>query len=152
MSKERVVTAAIHDVIPSAVPVAYVYRVLSLDAAGRRSSALSPMDYAVTGTAPFSDEPVQKGITPVKSIHIVELRNAIDAVRVAANMPKIWLGAAAPSGAITPAPFTSLYAGLNEARAAFQLLPFAFSYGIPTPASGGAILSEHVQEVRDALR
>jgi hypothetical protein len=143
---------AIHDVPPSAVPVAYVYRVRSLDAAGRRSSALSSMDYAVTATTLFSDEPIWKGHTFVQSIHIVQLRNAIDAARLAANKPLLWQGASAPSGLITATPITSLFAGLNEVRAVFQLPPFAYSAGILMPQSNGAIVSEHIQEVRNALR
>jgi YD repeat-containing protein len=144
--------SATHDVAPSAVPIAYVYRVRSLDAASRRSSALSPMDYAVTASALFSDEAIQKGATSVRSIHIVELRNAIDAVRLAANKPLLWQGASPPSGTISASPITTLFAGFNEARAAFQLPAFSYSPGIAMPQSGGAILSEHVQEVRNALR
>jgi hypothetical protein len=41
---------------------------------------------------------------------------------------------------------------LNEVRAAFLLPPFAYSSGIAVPANGGRILSEHIEEVRNALR
>jgi hypothetical protein len=35
----------------------------------------------VIGAVRFGDEPIKKGVTPVKASHVVELRNAIDAVR-----------------------------------------------------------------------
>ena len=110
------------------------------------------MDYAVTATALFSDEAIQRNVTPIRSIHIVELRNAIDAVRLAANQPLLWQSASPPSGTISANPITTLFTGFNEARAAFQLPAFAYSVGIAMPQSNGAIVSEHIQEVRNALR
>ena len=144
--------SAEHNAGSSASPVAYVYRVVSLDAQGRRSPALSPMDFAVTATTLFSDEPILKAATPIRAIHIVELRNAIDKVRIAAGKTPLWQGAAPPSGTVTSDPITSLLAGFNDARAAFSLPGFVWSAGTPSPQSGGAIRSEHIQEVRNALR
>jgi hypothetical protein len=143
--------SAEHIVAGSVDPMAYVYRVVSLDGAGRRSPAESPRDYAVTASMLWN-EPIEKRVTRIKAAHIVELRKAIDAVRVAANQPPLWQNASPPSGLITPGPITTLFAGFNEARAAFGLPNFTYSGGIPMPQTNGAILSEHIQEVRNALR
>jgi hypothetical protein len=110
------------------------------------------MDYAVTGTQPFTDEPIQKGQTLVKASHIVELRNAIDALRAAAGLGKVWQSATAPSGVVTATPVVTLFTGLNEARAQFGGGNFAYSNGVATPATNVVIRSEHIQEIRNALR
>jgi hypothetical protein len=142
------------DAVPaSAFPVAYVYRVRSANAAGVPSPALSPIDYAVTGTALFSDEPIRRSETFIRAAHIVELRNAIDALRAAVpGLPSLWQGASPPSGIINAITMTDLLAGFNQARAAFAMPDFQYSAGIPMPASNVPIKLEHVQEVRDGLR
>jgi len=139
-------------VSPGATPVAYVCRVASLDALDRESPALSPMDYAVTATNLFSDERIVKNSTLVKAAYIVELRKAIDALRTTCNLPTIWQGASPPGGWISAGPITDLFGPFNQARGYFGLANFAYSPGIPIPASNVRILSEHIQEVRDELR
>jgi YD repeat-containing protein len=136
----------------SATAKAYVYRIRSVDAGNTPSPASSRKDYAVIGTALFSDDPIQKWVTVVRAAHIVELRKAIDAVRVAANLAAVWTNAAAPSGWISQAAINELFAPFNAARPAFGLANFAYGGGISPPQQGGIIISEHTQEVRDALR
>jgi YD repeat-containing protein len=145
-----------YNVSPSSTPVAYVCKVASRKS-GQESPAASPMDYAVTATTLFIDEPIQKNVTLIRAAHIVELRKAVDAVRAAAStaqnpLPPLWQNAPPPSGVVTAGPLTELYGPFNAARWALGLPSFAYSAGIPTPASNVRILSEHVQEVRNALR
>ena len=116
------------------------------------SPALSPMDYAVTAATLFTDEPIVKNVTLLRAAYVVELRNAVDAVRAAANLPRLWQGAFPPSGLINAAYLGDLVTAFNAARSALGLPSFAYSAGIPMPASGVRMLSEHVQEVRNALR
>jgi len=133
---------------------AYVYRVHSVDAATNPSPEVTRTDYAVTATALFSDERIQKNVTLVRAAHIVELRKAIDALRAAVNLPPVWQSASPPSGLISATPTNELLAPFNAARTlpVFGLGALAYSGGIPAPATGIRILSEHIQEVRDALR
>jgi hypothetical protein len=144
-------TSIDYTVTASATPVAYVCRVWSRAASGE-SPAISAIDYAVTAATLFTDEPIQKRSTVVRAAHIVELRNAIDAVRAAANLPTIWQGASPPTGLISATRITDLFAPFNQARAVFGLPNFAYSVGIATPATNVLIGSEQIQEVRDALR
>lgn len=148
---------ATHTITPGSVPVAYVYRLRSVDSAGNASAAVSSIDYAVTGSPLFTDEPIQKRITLVYARHIGELRKAIDALRAAATtpqtpLPPMWQNASNPTGLIIVGPITSLFVPFNEARHAFGFADFAYTGGIAGPQPNGLILSEHVQQIRDALR
>jgi len=145
----------LHSSSPTSAPLAYVYRVWSADSNGVRGS-VSNMDYAVTASTLFSDEPIQKGLTPIRGIHVKQVRDAIDAVRAAAStaqnpLPPVWPNAASPTGGIAANTFTSLIAPLNAARSVFGLPSFAYT-GVPSPAVNGSIMSEHIQQLRDALR
>jgi hypothetical protein len=146
---------AIHSASPTSAPVAYVYRVWSADANGVRGS-VSNVDYAVTASTLFTDERIQKGITRVQAVHIKELRDAIDAVRAAAStaqnqLPAVWPNAPSPTGLISANNVATLLSPLNAARSVFGLPSFAYT-GVPYPVSNGPVISEHIQQLRDALR
>ena len=137
------------------LPVAYVYRVRSIDSAGNVSSAVSPMDYAVTGNPLFTNDPIQKQITLVYARHVGELRRAIDALRAAATtpqnpLPPAWSNSPDPTGTISTGPITSLFVPFNAARQVFGYGAFAYS-GLAGAQASGPILSEHIQQIRDAL-
>jgi len=150
-------TSIDYNVVPGSVPVAYVCRVWSRYG-GQPSPALSPMDYAVTGSTLFTDEPIQKNVTAVRAAHIVELRKAIDALRAAAATPPqnpllpAWQNAPPPSGVVNASAIIELFAPFNAARNVFGLGSFAYTNGIPFPASNVPILAEHIEEIRNALR
>ena len=146
-----------HTITPGTLPVAYVYRVRSVDSAGNASSAVSAVDYAVTGSPLFTDEPVQKRVTLIYARHIGELRRAIDALRAAATtpqvpLPPIWQNVSDPTGRISATAVSSLFGPFNEARHVFGYGDFAYGAGVAVPQSNGLIVSEHVQQIRDALR
>ncbi|MEK6371062.1 MAG: hypothetical protein AABO58_00010 [Acidobacteriota bacterium] len=154
-----------HVVSATSSPVAYVYRVRSVDSNGNVSNNISSYDYAVAGAQLFAighaiDEPLRKNLSPVRGADIGELRNAIDALRAAASttsnpLPPVWNGAA-PTGAITASSLTSLQAPLNTALQAFGWPSFGYAgVAAPTPCVSQPcvpILSEHVQQLRDTLR
>jgi hypothetical protein len=149
-------TFAIDTLSPSSTPTAYVYVVYAIDQYGNQSANASNVDYAVTATALFTDEPLKthtdpNGGTAIAGRHIRELRRAIDAVRLSAVLSQLWVNTTAPTGPVTASDYTALKAPLDAARAAFLLPPFNWS-GVPAPAARGLILRSHVQQVRDALR
>jgi hypothetical protein len=59
-------------------------RVSATDPAGQ--SAAQTFRVRVTRSAPFTDDPLQPGVTPVRAVHFTELRSRIDAVRAAAGL------------------------------------------------------------------
>ena len=54
-------------------------RLTATDPAGQ--SAAQSFTAAVTRSAPFTDDPLRPGVTPVRAVHFTELRTRIDAVR-----------------------------------------------------------------------
>jgi hypothetical protein len=159
-------TSRVHTVSATSSPIAYVYRVRCVDSNGNVSSNISSMDYAVAGAQLFAighavDEPLRKGQSPVKGADVAELRNAIDALRAAAStaavpLPPVWNGAPPPTGVVTAANLTSMQAPLNAALQVFGWPAFSYT-GVPAPvactsAPCVAVLTEHVQQLRDTLR
>src|SRR5205807_8510834 len=68
----------------SVTPVAtYLYRVRAIGSSGNFSPP-SNIDMATAIT--FSDDPLTAGSTPVRAQHLMDLRQAVSAVRVAANL------------------------------------------------------------------
>lgn len=157
-----------HVVSATSYPVAYIYRVRTVDSSGNPSAQVSRLDYALAAARLFSiananDEPIHKGLTRVRGTDIAELRSAIDALRAAANtttapLPPVWNGTQAPTGIIMADTFVALQAPLNQALAVFGYSPFAYiGVAPPTRCVSGQppcvnILSEHVQQLRDTLR
>jgi hypothetical protein len=68
----------------STTPHTYLYHVVA-QATGTESPA-SPADYATTATTLFA-EAIVGGMTPIRGLHVKELRLAIDAVRALAGRP-----------------------------------------------------------------
>jgi hypothetical protein len=138
----------------SSTPVAYLFRVAAADASMYVSANQSNTDYAVMATQLFTDERLVAGSTEVRARHVVELRNAIDALRMAVGLSTMWAGAPAPSGEITADVFASLIDPFSQARGqpGLGLPPFLYTGGVVTPAKGNTILAAHVQQLRDALR
>ncbi|MBV9495216.1 MAG: S8 family serine peptidase, partial [Acidobacteria bacterium] len=97
---------------------AYLYRVYAVDAMNAVSSP-SAFDLA----APFvlQDDPALPQTTPIRGIHVAELRLAVDAVRAAAGLSKAWTNYGAQAGLIRAADLIELRTRLNEARTAMQL-------------------------------
>ncbi|HEX8618968.1 MAG TPA: S8 family serine peptidase, partial [Thermoanaerobaculia bacterium] len=129
-----------------ASPVAYLYRVLAKDA-GNNLSAPSPADYAtVKSSALFSDDPVTLNATLLKTIHLTEVRQAVDAVRAATGLaPASW----PTPGALLVADFTGLRTALDQARTQMGLAAYPYNY---TVVSGASLNALHLGEARQSVK
>ena len=96
----------------------------------------------------FTDHPIERGVTPVKAIHFLELRTRIDALREGAGRAAFrWTDATLTPG-VTPIKrvhLTELRTALAEAYAAAGRAAPAF----PDPAI--MVKAAHVMELRAAL-
>jgi hypothetical protein len=127
---------------------AYLYRVRTADAIGNLS-APSGIDVATAIT--FTDNPLTVGTTPVKAVHMTELRQAVNAVRAAAN-----LGAAtwtdptlSTSVTIKAVHVTELRTNLDAALTALGITPSAYT----DPSLTGILIKKvHVDEVRQRVK
>ncbi|HSY52633.1 MAG TPA: hypothetical protein VLC46_27785 [Thermoanaerobaculia bacterium] len=138
---------------PPASPATYLYRVrIGVTAANgvEFTSAPSALDYATIATVLFSDEPLTAGVTRIKGVHIGELRQAIDAVRRAANLSPAWTSYAPATGPVTAA--DNLQARQQLDQAVNLLLLHGVSYTGETPAANGKIWWYQLQQIRDGVR
>ena len=127
----------------------YLYEVRAVDASGTRSP-FSNIDFATTII--FTDDPLTVGSTAVKAIHLNELRQAVNAMRVTAGLSAItFTDTIDPSVTIVQAShINQLRSGLTQARSAFGL---GSSYtDDPLVAGSTTIKAIHVQEIRDAVK
>ncbi|HYV24763.1 MAG TPA: RHS repeat-associated core domain-containing protein [Pyrinomonadaceae bacterium] len=92
----------------------------------------------------FQDNPLVVGQTTIRSVHITELRTAIDAVRSHSNLGNYpWAAPAAPGDPVSIAPIQEMRTALDQALGAGS-----YAGGL---ASGQPILKVHIQELRDRI-
>ena len=126
-------------------------RVSATDAAGQ--STARSFTVTVTRSAPFTDDPLRPGVTPVRAVHFTELRTRIDALRRAAGLgPFAWTDPVLTPG-VTPvrlAHVLDLREALAEAYAvAGRPAP---RWTDAAPAAGTTpIRTAHVTELRAAV-
>jgi hypothetical protein len=123
----------------------YLYRVHAL--AG--NDAVSAPGQDLVAFVTWQDDPVVAHVTRVRGIHVQQLRDSIDAVRVHLGMARAWPTSTAATGPVTAADFVALRDRLNEVRTALQLP--AMEYTLPV-ATGGVIRAVHVQDLRNAVK
>ncbi|HYC58177.1 MAG TPA: hypothetical protein VEK79_01290 [Thermoanaerobaculia bacterium] len=127
----------------------YLYRVRATDAT--RVSAFSNLDLATTIL--FTDDPLVVGSTRAKAVHLTELRQAIDAVRVAAG-----LGAGTYTDTISAGVTLIKAIHISEIRSQLDVALIALGLGAPTYTdstltSGVTVIKKaHVQEPRTATK
>ena len=124
-----------------------VPRTGALAVAGQRVTV-----YQASPTA-FTDHPIERGVTPVKAIHFLELRARIDALRAGAGRPAFrWTDPALMPG-LTPIKrvhLTELRPALAEAYAAAGRP--APAYTDPVVAAGATVIkAAHLMELRAAV-
>lgn len=104
------------------------------------------------GPGPFTDPEIVAGVTPLKAVHIIELRSRINALRGAHGLANFkWTDDLVASGAapIRAVHILELRAALADAYvAAGQAAP---SYTDPALAAGSPIKAAHVTELRSAV-
>ena len=130
---------------------------VAANAGGPRLGALAVADQRVTvhqaSPTVFTDHPVERGVTPVKAIHFLELRARIDALRTAAGRPVFrWTDPALTPG-VTPisrAHLTELREALDQAYAAAGRAAPVYTDPVVT-AGATAIRAAHLMELRAAV-
>jgi len=127
----------------------YIYRVRAVDAQGNYSD-FSNSDIATTII--FADDPLVAGVTVVKAQHLTELRQAVNAVRLAAGLSAATWTDSAPQGVVIQAVhINELRSNLDQARSLLGLS--TGSYTDPTLATGVTVVKAvHVQELRDRVK
>jgi hypothetical protein len=142
------------DQIAPTTPVTYLYRVRSGITINNLDYPSTPsnFDYATVATTLFTDEPLVAGATRIKGIHLGELRQAIDAVRIAAGLPVAWSSYAAATGPITASDNITARQRLNEARFSLFGSGHDWIYTGEVPATNGKIWAYQLQQIRDGVR
>ena len=101
----------------------------------------------------FTDHPIERGVTPVRAIHFLELRARIDALRAGAGRPAFpWTDPVLTPGVtrIRRVHLTELRAALGEAySAAGRAAPVYTDPGVAAGAT--AIRAAHLMELRAAV-
>ena len=101
-----------------------------------------------SGPPTFDDDPLQVGQTPIKSIHITQLRTAINDLRARRGYgPYVWNTAAQPGDLIKADPILEMRIALDGALGPPPSPGYArgLAYGQP-------ILAVHIQELRDRVK
>ena len=109
--------------------------------------------FVVTVTAPFTDDPLRPGETPIKAVHFTELRMRIDALRAAAGLARFtWADAALTAGVtrVRLAHLLELRTALGAAYAASGRTAPRWTDASPT-AGATPIRAAHLMELRAAV-
>jgi hypothetical protein len=129
--------------------IAYLYRVRAVDAASNRSNS-SNTDMVTTIL--FTDNPLVAGTTPLKAAHLMELRQAVDAVRELAGMTggATWTDATLVGVPIKAIHIQELRTNLDQALALLSR-PMA-PYTDPNLTTAIRLLKVHIEELRQRVK
>ena len=128
----------------------YVYRVRAVNASSLASAYSAP---DVATTIVFPDDPLTAGVTVVKGTHIMTLRTAANAMRVAAGLGTTMFTepSLAAGFMIKRVHIEELRSAMDAARNAIGLA--SIGYTDPSLVSGSTIVkASHVQELRTACK
>jgi tRNA threonylcarbamoyladenosine modification (KEOPS) complex Pcc1 subunit len=119
-------------------------------------TSLSGSSNHAIGATVFSEEPPVANTTLIRAAHIVQLRPAVNALRVIGGSTAVYAGNAISEAhvktlGIDEADFTDLRAAINSARglSAVALPSISFS---STPEQNGGILRAHIETLRGGFR
>ena len=128
-------------------------RVTASDPGGLSATHSLAVTVSTSATAPFTDDPIQPGVTPIRAVHFTELRARIDRVRQAAGLaPYAWTDPVLTAG-VTPVRLVHLLelrTALDRAYAATGLSAPRWSDATPV-AAAAAIRAVHLTELRVAV-
>ena len=133
----------------AAASTAYLYRVKATNNVG--ASPYSNVDLATSVI--FTDDPVVAQATPIRAVHISQLRTAIDAVRLLAGLSQgAWTDSALVPGAtlVGKIHVEELRSRLSAALSALALPPLTLTD--PTLTTATNVRGEHIQELRNAVK
>jgi RHS repeat-associated protein len=104
-----------------------------------------------SGPPTFTDDPLTTGVTQVKALHVNELRDAINLLRVRAGISTVtWAETISAGVQVKATHITEMRTRLEEARTALGLS--ATVYTDPGLAANVLIKAAHIQEIRDSLK
>ncbi|MDT7541981.1 MAG: hypothetical protein QOE33_1885 [Acidobacteriota bacterium] len=132
---------------------AHAVGAVGIDLANTSGGALSKSNAFAYLPTTFTDDTLTVGVTTAKAQHIIELRQAVDALRAVAGLaPAAWTDATlAPTVTIIKAVhITELRAYLDEA--ATQLGYPTSPYTDPSLGAGFTIKRVHIEELRQRIR
>ena len=126
--------------------ITYVYQAGAVTATGSVGPA-SNKDLATTIF--FTDDPL---VPTIKAAHFLELRSAVDAVRLTAGFPSpaTYTYAIAPGNPVHAADLTELRTYLDQARAMIGVS--ALTYAEPIVAGTTTIKAAHILELRNGVK
>ena len=155
-SAPRVVAASVTGALVRLMAVAEGaarMRVTATDPGGLSAAQEFMVTVEASVSGPFTDHPIQPGVTPVKAIHFTELRARIDALRRAAGLPAFpWTDAV-----LTPGVMSVKLVHLRELREALGDAYVAVGRVEPgwadpaAPARLTPIRAQDVMELRAAV-
>lgn len=129
--------------------VSYLYKVRAVDASSRRSPYTTP-DPATTVV--FTNDPLVAGTTQIQTVHLTQLRQAVNAMRTTAGLSASSFTDPSPAGVLVKTVHVQeLRTALDAARTALGLATVAFTD--PTlVANTTFVKAAHFQELRTGVR
>jgi hypothetical protein len=98
----------------------------------------------------FTDDPLVAGTTTIKAVHLTELQNAVNSMRVAADLASVsWTDTDLVGVVVKATHITELRNALTPALTA---LGKTATYTDATLAAGTSVKAAHIQELRDTLK
>jgi Fibronectin type III domain len=123
----------------------YLYRVRSVDTYAQ-VSVYGNLDYATAFV--FTDSPLTAGSTPIKAVHLTELRQAVNAVRLTAGLSaSTWTDSTLSGVAVKKIHVQELRDSINQALQALGFSTPAFTDATLT-AGTSVIKKLHIEELR----
>ena len=142
----NVTTTSYSDTTVSSVN-AYIYRVRAANSSGGVSQ-YGNVDIA-TAIA-FTDASLVAGSTLIKAAHIAELRQAVDAMRLATNLPAVtWTDSNLAAAQIKAAHVQELRTNVDQVLVAVGITPGAYT---DSSLPGVEIKKIHIDELRQRVR
>lgn len=129
--------------------VRYYFVVKAYSSSGLFSAASNEVTAVVDSVRPFTDDPLVPGVHVMKAVHITELRDRIDALRVARGVSPWQWAPLGPGTFIRATHITEMRTALNQVFVV---------RGLPTPpyldaglTAGTSIKAMHITQLRSAV-